>query len=153
MDYVIGQSIHHHRPLLDTLHLIYISYDVVCSWSIKWPERLQHSSESLGKMVPSDLEIRRGIGQWHIHGHRRECLVRYGFPFIKGGGGIEGELIELLWSYLNGISAAARAMSTWHRFEAINDGLNHWNWKKLIGGGKKKLPSNTNSDANLTIFQ
>lgn len=141
MDYVICQSIRYYGPLLSKLKLVFLYYDVICSWSVKFPERAEHSAQSLGQFIPDGLEIRRGIGQWHIHGHQRECLVRYGFPFMEGGGGIEGEVIELLWSFTNGISSAARAMSTWHRMEIFNDGMNHWNYKKLIGAGMSHMHS------------
>lgn len=137
MDYVVAQWLRYNFVLLSILQLAYLSYDIVCSWSVKWPERMEHSFESLGKWFPIGLILMRAIGQWHIHGHRRECLVRYGFPFMKGAGSIEGEIVETLWAFLNDISSAARAMSTWHRFEVLNDGINHWNWKKLIKAGEE----------------
>lgn len=135
MDYIIARSIRYNHTLLETLNLVYFSYDVICSWSVNWPERVKASPESLGKWFPEGLVVMRGIGQWHIHGHKRDCLVRYGFPFMRGAGGLEGEIVETLWAFINLISVAARAMGTGHRAEALNDGFNNWNWTKLLGAG------------------
>jgi hypothetical protein len=136
MDYVVANSMKRWGKLLETIKLMFMSYDIMCSWSIKWPERLQASPESLGQYVPEGINIKRAIGSWHVHGHLRECLVRYGLAFILGAGALEGEIVETLWAFLNAISAAATAMTTWHRIEVLNDAFNRWNWKKILGIGQ-----------------
>ncbi|KAI9431800.1 hypothetical protein H4582DRAFT_2113351 [Lactarius indigo] len=82
--------------------------------------------------LPDNLELRLGIGLFHIHGHQDTCLARYSPSFIKGGQQIDGETIETLWAPLNEITRSTRGMSTSHRREVIDDHMNDSNWKKLI---------------------
>ena len=86
--------------------------------------------------LPDNLELRLGIGLFHIHGHQDTCLARYSPSFIEGGRQIDGETIETLWAPLNEISRSTRGMSTSHCQEVIDDHMNDSNWKKLIGVGK-----------------
>lgn len=89
--------------------------------------------------IPDGLELRLGIGLFHIHGHRDTCLARYSPSFIEGGRQIDGETIETLWAPLNEISRSTRGMSTSHRREVIDDHMNDSNWKKLIDLGRVPL--------------
>ena len=89
--------------------------------------------------IPDDLELRLGIGLFHIHGHRDTCLARYSPSFIEGGRQIDGETIETLWAPLNEISRSTRGMSTSHRREVIDDHMNDSNWKKLVDLGRFPL--------------
>ena len=86
--------------------------------------------------IPDDLELRLGIGLFHIHGHQDTCLARYSPSYIEGGRQIDGETIETLWAPLNEISRSTRGMSTSHRREVIDDHMNDSNWKKLIDLGR-----------------
>lgn len=86
--------------------------------------------------IPDGLELRLGIGLFHIHGHRDTCLARYSPSFIEGGRQIDGETIETLWAPLNEISRSTRGMSTSHRREVIDDHMGDSNWKKLIDLGR-----------------
>ena len=89
--------------------------------------------------IPDGLELRLGIGLFHIHGHRDTCLARYSPSFIEGGRQIDGETIETLWAPLNEISRSTRGMSTSHRREVIDDHMNDSNWKKLVNLGEHRL--------------
>jgi len=89
--------------------------------------------------IPDGLELRLGIGLFHIHGHQDTCLARYSPSFIEGGRQIDGEMIETLWAPLNEISRSTRGMSMSHCREVIDDHMNDSNWKKLIDLGKLPL--------------
>ena len=89
--------------------------------------------------IPDGLELRLGIGLFHIHGHRDSCLARYSPSFIEGGQQIDGETIEMLWAPLNEISRSTRGMATSHCREVIDDHMNESNWKKLVDLGKLHL--------------
>ena len=89
--------------------------------------------------IPNGLELRLGIGLFHIHGHKDSCLARYLPSFIEGGRQIDGEMIETLWALLNEIFRSTRGMSTLHRREVIDDHMNNSNWKKLIDLGRLPL--------------
>ena len=89
--------------------------------------------------LPDGLELRLGIGLFHIYGHWDSCLARYSPSFIEGGRQIDGETIETLWAPLNEISRSTRGMSTSHHREVIDDHMNDSNWKKLVDLGEHPL--------------
>lgn len=131
MDYVISRAFQYNFPLLEKLKLAFLAYDIVCSWGVFWKARFDHAC-ALSDTVPEGLELLRAIGQWHIHGHKKQCSCRFGFPFMRGAGLSDGEIVETLWSFLNEFASTARAMTRWHRIEYLNDALNSWNRRKLL---------------------
>src|SRR5260370_13925705 len=100
-------------------------------------------AESRHLKIPDGLELRCGIGLFHIHGHQDTCLARYLPSFIEGGRQIDGETIETLWALLNEISRSTRGMSTSHCREVIDDHMNNSNWKKLVDLGRVPLTGTT----------
>jgi len=87
---------------------------------------------SMHLKIPDGLELRLGIGLFHIHGHQDTCLARYSPSFIEGARQVDGKTIETLWAPLNEISRSTRGMLTSHRREVIDDHMNDSNWKKLV---------------------
>jgi Kyakuja-Dileera-Zisupton transposase len=81
---------------------------------------------------PDEVEILRGIGLFHVHGHKDECYGRFAPTFIPGAGMVDGEILETLWAVLNGIADSIRSQSTSHRQETLDDHMNDSNWKKMI---------------------
>jgi len=59
-----------------------ICYNVICQWSVHMKDRVT-GSEHL--KISDGLELRLGIGLFHIHGHQDTCLARYSPSFIEGG--------------------------------------------------------------------
>ncbi|KAH9833985.1 uncharacterized protein C8Q71DRAFT_711618 [Rhodofomes roseus] len=126
MDYALSQALKHHEGIKHFL----IMYDVSCQYSKKAKARFESSPQFL--KWPSAM-IDWGIGKFHVHGHQRDCLVKYSPSFIPGAGLVDGEVIETLWAPLNRISGSTRAMSTSHRKEVIDDHMNDSNWRKTTG--------------------
>lgn len=133
MDYSIFKALNFN---MSGIEAALICYDVMCQWSVNMKNRVA-SSRHL--KLPDGLELRLGIGLFHIHGHRDSCLARYSPSFIEGGRQIDGETIETLWAPLNEISRSTRGMSTSHRREVIDDHMNDSNWKKLVDLGEHPL--------------
>jgi len=133
MDYSIFKALNFN---MDGIEAALICYDVMCQWSVHMKDRVAGSSHL---KIPSGLELRLGIGLFHIHGHQDTCLARYSPSFIEGGRQIDGETIETLWAPLNEISRSTRGMSTSHRREVIDDHMNDSNWKKLVDLGELPL--------------
>ena len=121
---------------MEGIEMALICYDVMCQWSVHMKDRV---SSSRHLKIPDGLELRLGIGLFHIHGHKDTCLTRYSPSFIEGGRQIDGETIETLWAPLNEISRSTRGMSTSHRREVIDDHMNDSNWKKLVDLGQLSL--------------
>ncbi|KAH8978663.1 hypothetical protein EDB86DRAFT_2836597 [Lactarius hatsudake] len=94
-------------------------------------ERIKSSPE-LSLPSSESLELRMGIGLFHIHGHQDSCLPRFSPSYIPGAKQVDGEIIETLWAPLNNISRSTRGMSLVHRQEVLDTHMNHSNWKKLV---------------------
>ncbi|TFY54792.1 hypothetical protein EVJ58_g8650 [Rhodofomes roseus] len=122
----VREALKHHEGIKHFL----IMYDVSCQYSKKAKARFESSPQFL--KWPSAM-IDWGIGKFHVHGHQRDCLVKYSPSFIPGAGLVDGEVIETLWAPLNRISGSTRAMSTSHRKEVIDDHMNDSNWRKTTG--------------------
>lgn len=126
MDYALAHALQHK---MDGIRRVITFYDVNCQYSKHLARRL---SDNDFISLPSEIDIIPGIGAWHIHGHRQECLVRFGPSFISGAGRVDGEIMETLWSSLNVISPSARGMSAAHRQELLDYQMNDSNFLKMI---------------------
>ena len=108
-------------------------YDIMCQFWKNLKKRFQGNPYL---SLPEGLEVLRGIGLFHVHGHQDRCYGRFAPSFIPGAGMVDGEVLETLWAVLNGISDSIRSQSTAHRRETLDDHMNDSNWKKLILMGK-----------------
>ena len=137
MDYSIFKALNFN---MGGIEVALICYNVMCQWSIHMKDRVAGSRHL---KIPDGLELRLGIGLFHIHGHQDTCLARYSPSFIEGGRQIDGETIETLWAPLNEISRSTRGMLTSHCREVIDDHMNDSNWKKLVDLGRLPLTGTT----------
>ena len=115
-----------------------VMYDIMCQYGVHFQERVERSPEL---SLSSSLELRTGIGLFHIHGHQDSCLPRYSPSYIPGAKQVDGEIIETLWAPLNNVSRSIRGMSLVHRQEVLDAHMNHSNWKKLVRIGMCCLSS------------
>ncbi|KAI1789363.1 hypothetical protein LXA43DRAFT_892969, partial [Ganoderma leucocontextum] len=98
MDYCLCQV----ALYLAGVYILLALYDIWCHYYIHLPRRIQGSP---GLSVPENLDIVRGIGQFHVHGHCRECYPRFSPNFIPGAGILLGEVIESLWPDTNHVQS------------------------------------------------
>ena len=91
--------------------------------------------ERVGQLLPAGLEIDRGIGLFHVHGHKDDLFFRYSPSFIPGTGVVSGEILESLWASMNTITLAMRMATLSHRAEMTDDHACDSNHKKLLGMG------------------
>ena len=71
MDYSIFKALNFN---MGGIEAALICYDVMCQWSVHMKARVQRSGHL---KIPDGLELRLGIGLFHIHGHQDSCLPRY----------------------------------------------------------------------------
>ena len=148
MDYLIFKAL---KFNMDGIEAALICYDIMCQWSVHMKDRVA-SSRYLN--IPDGLELRLGIGLFHIHGHQDTCLARYLPSFIEGSQQIDGETIEMLWALLNEISRSTRGMFTSYCREVIDNHMNDSNWKKLVDlGGFPLIGSTSTPHQSLQIMQ
>jgi hypothetical protein len=107
-------------------------YDIQCQYCQYLEERILRNDML---RLPEDIHLLHAIGQFHVHGHKDECLYRWATNYVPGAGVIDGEVMETLWSVLNTVSAATRTASLAHRTEVLDDHMNDSNWKKMLDIG------------------
>jgi hypothetical protein len=101
-------------------------YDIVCQYII-------HLLDRIGHKLPIGIQIDCAIGLFHVHAHKEQCFFRYATSFIPGAGVTAGEILESLWSGLNGISPTTRTATLAHRAEVLDDHACDSNHKKMLG--------------------
>jgi hypothetical protein len=117
-------------------------YDIVCQYII-------HLRERIGYALPPGLHIDRAIGMFHVHAHKEQCFFRYAPSLIPGAGVASGEIMESLWSTLNGISPSTRTATLAHRSEVLDDHTCDSNFKKMVGMTKFLCRQHKNATLNL----
>ncbi|KAI9451585.1 hypothetical protein BJY52DRAFT_1190868 [Lactarius psammicola] len=126
MDYSICKALSYN---MEDIPVALVMYDIMCQYRVNFKERV---AKSPGLSLSSSMELRTGIGLFHIHGHQDSCLPRYSPSFIPGAKQVDGEIIETLWAPLNNISRSLRGMTLAHRQEVLDAHMNHSNWKKMV---------------------
>jgi hypothetical protein len=126
MDYCVSQTT---KFNMDGIKRSILLYDIMCQF---WKNLKKCFEGNPYLDFPHGVEILRGIGLFHVHGHKDECYARFAPTFIPGASMVDGEILETLWAVLNGISDSIRSQSTAHRQETLDDHMNDSNWKKLI---------------------
>ena len=128
MDYSLSQALSNLAGIPSAI----ILYDIMCQYGKHLRRRMKDGPYL---QVPDGLEIRQGIGLFHVHGHQDKCFPRYAPNFIPGAGQVDGEILETLWAPLNNIAGSTRGMTAAHRREILDDHMQDSNWKKLIRMG------------------
>ena len=126
MDYSLCKALSYN---MEDIPVALVMYDIMCQYGVHLQSRVEKSPEL---SIPDSLELRTGIGLFHIHGHQDSCLPRYSPSYIVGAKQVDGEIIETLWAPLNNISRSIRGMSLAHRQEVLDAHMNHSNWKKMV---------------------
>ncbi|KAN0141876.1 hypothetical protein V8E53_000338 [Lactarius tabidus] len=126
MDYSICNTLSYN---MEDIPVVLLMYDIMCQYRVNFKKWVKKSPKL---SLPLSLELRTGIGLFHIHGHQDSCLPRYSPSFIPGAKQVDGEIIETLWAPLNNISRSLHGMSLAHHQEVLDAHMNHSNWKKMV---------------------
>ncbi|KAI9432278.1 hypothetical protein H4582DRAFT_1821382 [Lactarius indigo] len=126
MDYSLCKALSYN---MGDIPVALVMYDIMCQYGVHFKERVEKSPEL---SLSSSLQLRTGIGLFHIHGHQDSCLPRFSPSYIPGAKQVDGEIIETLWAPLNNISRSIRGMSLAHCQEVLDAHMNHSNWKKMV---------------------
>ncbi|KAN0136041.1 hypothetical protein V8E53_006202 [Lactarius tabidus] len=126
MDYSICNALSYN---MEDIPVALLMYDIMCQYWVNFKKQVKKSPKL---SLPLSLELRTGIGLFHIHGHQDSCLSRYSPSFIPGAKQVNREIIETLWAPLNNISRSLCGMSLAHCQEVLDAHMNHSNWKKMV---------------------
>ncbi|KAA1476902.1 hypothetical protein DENSPDRAFT_785705, partial [Dentipellis sp. KUC8613] len=107
-----------------------ILYDIICQYGVHFLKRLLEGKYL--RNVPDELTIRHAIGLFHVHGHVDGCIPKFSPTYMIGGRQINGEVIETLWSDLNGAARSTGGMTVSHRRENLDSHISDSNWKKKV---------------------
>ncbi|KAF8949803.1 hypothetical protein BDZ97DRAFT_1609005, partial [Flammula alnicola] len=134
VDYGLVQAFNNMRT--DQVLKIIVVYDINCQYS---KNLCKHVEAGRYLHFRPGLNLVAGIGMFHVHGHQDVCYGRYAPRFIPGAGQSDGEVLERLFSILNGISTIARTMTLAHRTENVDAHMGDNNFKKIIDMGDSNL--------------
>ncbi|KAI0038056.1 hypothetical protein FA95DRAFT_1506105, partial [Auriscalpium vulgare] len=136
MDYMVLSMLRHALPGLKSL---FISYDIACSYSKNFHERLKRYASDL-QLDLSNINLTWNVPKFHLLAHGRSCQVEYALEQTRGTGRTHGEGIEAGWAEINPAALSSREMSSSTRHELLDDVLGAVNWRKLtrIGTALRK---------------
>ncbi|KZV60139.1 hypothetical protein PENSPDRAFT_540919, partial [Peniophora sp. CONT] len=113
-----------------TLRKIVFSYDIVCSWSVHFFQRLEDLYGDIYKL-PDDHEFTFVVPKFHLEAHGEDCKCAFNLNYTKGVARTCGEGIEAGWADMNLIGVFTREMSAGHRHEIIEDFMSAINFRKI----------------------
>src|SRR6202012_2942228 len=102
MDYSLCKALSYN---MENIPVALVMYDIMCQYHVNFKDRVTRSPEL---SIPGSLELRTGIGLFHIHGHQHSCLPRFSPSFICGAKQVDGDIIETLWAPFNNIPRSLR---------------------------------------------
>ena len=135
IDWALCQALK--STFMDEIVAVVVDYDVNCEYMVYLPSRVANNPHL---HINPNLVITAGIGLLHVMEHKPQCVPRYAPTYIRGAGQVAGEIIESLWSGLNGCAKSTRTATNASRAETLDDHMNDNNWSKLINiGGYQKI--------------
>ncbi|KAF9489504.1 hypothetical protein BDN71DRAFT_1499024 [Pleurotus eryngii] len=123
VDWVLLQSLKYSN--MDPEQGLLFFYDIACQYSVHFQRRIGHQ-------LPIGLDTDFAIGQFHIHGHKENCLFRFSSMFIPQSGVVIGEILESLWANLNAVTPAMRTATLAHQAEMLDNHICDSNHKKAL---------------------
>lgn len=113
---------------------VWMSYDIACQWALNFFTRLRTTCPQ-ELSVPGNIVINFLVPKFHLPAHVPACYGPYSFNFARGVGRTDGEGVERLWSWLNGVAKSVSVMSPASRWDTLDDFCNFANWRKTLGLG------------------
>jgi hypothetical protein len=131
MDYILTKAVRYGgaSEVLD----LFCLYDINCQFPVNIRKRMREKAYLLDSETLD--RVTWGIGTWHVHGHKDQCLARYSPSFIPGIGMTTGEILESMWSGTNEPGRMCSIMTTPHRIEVMDAVFLENNRQKMLSSG------------------
>jgi hypothetical protein len=71
MDYSLCKALSYN---MEDIPVALVMYDIMCQYGVHFQERVDRIPELT---LSSSLQLRTGVGLFHIHGHQDSCLPRF----------------------------------------------------------------------------
>lgn len=118
---------------LDSLN---VSYDIACQWHKHLWERMSALPANYHQDYVSKT-IRFFVPKFHLPAHIAKCQTTYSFNWSRWVGRTDGEAPERGWSNINPVASSTKEMGPGSRRDTLDDHFGDWNWKKVVGLGKR----------------
>jgi hypothetical protein len=133
-DFAVCQAANYRTTHWDGYLLILLIYDIACSWAVNFKTRVDQNPSLHFPALLERLQV--AVGNFHLGAHVKSCFWKHALNFIVGAGHLDGEIMETIWSQLNGVAATTHSMTHGHRWEVLNDFMGDFNFKKLVSMGE-----------------
>ncbi|EEB95561.1 hypothetical protein MPER_05450, partial [Moniliophthora perniciosa FA553] len=117
------------------LHILFVTYDIACQWSLKFYDRMKERPKEWH--LPSQMKVTFKVPKFHLPAHIEKCHAPYALEYTEGVGEVDGEAPERNWSELNCSARSLSMMAAGARFDTTDDICNDWNFEKTIDLGKR----------------
>ncbi|KZV59287.1 hypothetical protein PENSPDRAFT_595729 [Peniophora sp. CONT] len=135
MDYGVFSSL---RITAKGLKRFLFSYDIACSWSVNFRQRLRdHYAEFAA--LPDDAVLTFVVPKFHLEAHGEDCKCAFNLNHTRGAGRTCGEGVETGWADMNAAGLFTREMGLAHRHEVLDDFMQAINWRKILITGSSLL--------------
>jgi hypothetical protein len=114
--------------------MVYMSYDIACQWSKNLYKRMESYPTYLH--LPQGIKFEFLVPKFHLPAHVSKCFAPFSFNFSWGAARDDGEGVERIWSWLNGIAKSISMMGSGGRSDTMDDFCNYHNWRKTLGFGR-----------------
>ena len=147
MDYILTKAVQFGKTA-EAPELVCL-YDINCQFPVNIHKRMAAKTYLLDDDTLDKFTW--GIGTWHVHGHKNQCLARFSPSFILGVGTTTGEILESLWALTNDTGRMSSIMTLAHRIEAMDTTMLESNRQKILGLGIYALSARV-ALANADLF-
>lgn len=133
MDYIFYLTL-----MLQEVHNIVVSYDIVCQWHKNLMDRLT-VIDPMCYLLDDKIGWRFLVPKFHLPAHVVKCRANYSFNYTKGVGRTDGEAPERGWAPANKLAPSTREMGPGHCRDTLDSHFGDENHKKVIGLGNARL--------------
>ena len=127
MDYGVFSAL---RITAQGLKRFLFSYDISCSWSVNFRQRLRDHYATFNAL-PDDAVLTFVVPKFHLEAHGEDCKCAFNLNHTRGAGRTCGEGIEAGWADMNAAGLFTREMGLAHRHEVLDDFMQAINWRKI----------------------
>ncbi|KAF9461409.1 hypothetical protein BDZ94DRAFT_1221539 [Collybia nuda] len=129
IDYLFWKSL-----INSVLERIYISYDIVCQWSINLQKRMAALDHTF-VIFNGKVFIKFLVPKFHLPAHISKCRSSFSFNYTVGVGRTDGEAPERGWAEINPLAMSTKEMGPGSRRDILDAHFGDYNWRKIIGMG------------------
>jgi len=111
---------------------IEIDYNIACKYRMNILTRFENQFPDVAPLLD---HMTFYLPEMHIKAHQEKCQRQFKREFFPYTGKCDGEGSERMWSELNQWASSISEMNLEHHHDILDDNLNDWNMRKVLGMG------------------